>query len=394
MRLLLELLDVTLRWLHVIAGIMWVGNSMLFNWLDRNLRTAAVPRDRSFGETWLLHSGAFYYVEKTLALGDVSPRTPHWFKWQSYITWISGFLLLIAVYYATGGALLVNPVSGMTDAQGVGVGVGALLGGWLAYEGIWRSPLKGRPWIASLLCFSLVLLLGYALGRVFTGRAAFLHIGALMGTVMAGNVRFHIMAAQRSFVAAMERGEEVDARLSAAAKLRSIHNNYITFPVIVLMLSSHFPTLYSARWSVAVLAVLLLGGAGIRHILNSRWTFGAWQPALAVTMLATFGALYALTLPPKDLGPAIEPITITFEDAYAVVQKRCTVCHSASPANAAFGAPPVGVAFDTPEQVRAQVARIYVRAIETQTMPPANQTRMTDEERTLLRRWAYAHMRR
>ncbi len=390
MRALVELLDIALRWIHVVAAIMWVGNSLLFNWLDRNLRPAAEARDRSFGETWLLHSGAFYHVEKTLALGDVSPRSPHWFKWQAYTTWLSGAALLVAVYYATGGALLVNPASGLSAAAASAVGIGALLAGWLTYEAIWRSPLRRHTAVAAVLCLVLVLALGFLLGRLFTGRAAFLHVGALMGTVMAGNVRFHIMAAQRSFVAAMEAGQPVDERLAAAAKLRSIHNNYMTFPVIALMLSSHFPTLYSGRWGWAVLGVLIVGGAGIRHILNTRWSFGAWKPALAATMLATLGALHILTLPSSPASGSSVRVdqVVTFDDGYAVIQKRCAVCHSVSPSNRAFGAPAAGVSFDTPEAVRAMAARIEARAVTTKTMPPANQTWITDEERALLGSWA------
>ena len=387
MRTALELIDVALRWLHVIAAIMWIGNSLLFNWLDRNLRPAAEPRARSLGEIWLMHSGGFYQVEKTLALGAVSPRSVHWFKWQAYTTWLSGAALLVAVYYVTGGALLVNPASGLSTHTAVATGIAVLVGGWLAYELVWRSPLQRHGAWASVLCFVLVIALGYGLGRVFTGRAAFLHVGALMGTIMAANVRFHIMTAQRAFIATIESGAPGDERLPAAAKLRSIHNNYLTFPVIVLMLSSHFPALYAAPLSWAVLAVLLLGGVGVRHVLNIRWDFPAWRTALAVVMVGTLGALYLLTRPAAVTADAVGG-SVEFSDAQAIVQKRCTVCHSASPADRTFGAPAGGVAFDTPEQIRAMAARIEARAVATQTMPPANQTWLTDEERALLGRWA------
>jgi uncharacterized membrane protein len=385
----LELVDLSLRWLHVIAGIMWIGNSLLFNWLDRGLRPAAQPRDRSLGEIWLLHSGGFYQVEKTLAIGEVSMRDVHWFKWQAYTTWLSGAALLVAVYYVTGGALLVNPDSGLRPLTAAAVGVGALLAGWLAYDAIWRSPLQHRPRVTAALCFLLLLALGALLARLFTGRAAFLHIGALMGTVMAGNVRFHIMAAQRAFVASIERGVPGDRALSDAAKLRSIHNNYITFPVVVLMMSAHFPSLYSATQSWLVLAVLILGGAGIRHCLNIRWTFPAWKSALAGTMAATLAALWLLTLPPARAAVAgADDTPVDFETAWAIIQKRCTVCHSASPADRTFGAPAGAAAFDTPDQVRAWAVRIEARAVQTRTMPPGNQTHITEQERALLGRWA------
>jgi uncharacterized membrane protein len=388
-RLVLELVDVALRWLHVVAGIMWVGNSLLFNWLDRNLRQANAPRARSLGEIWLLHSGGFYQVEKTLALGTVSPRDVHWFKWQAYTTWLSGAALLVAVYYASGGALLVNPAAGVGKGTAIAIGAGVLLIGWVIYDAVWRSALRKRPVLTAVMCLVLLLGIGYALGRVFTGRAAFLHVGALLGTLMAGNVRFHIMTAQRAFVAAIESGLPGDARLADAAKTRSIHNNYMTFPVIVLMLSSHFPTLYGAPLAWAVLGVLLVGGAGIRHVLNIRWTYRPWRPALAAAMAATLGALWLLTSQPGvRAAPAGATGPATFERAHVIVLQRCTVCHSASPADPTFGAPAGGVAFDTPEQIRAFAARIEARAVLTETMPPANQTRMTAEERKLLGSWA------
>jgi uncharacterized membrane protein len=388
-RTLLELADVALRWLHVIAGIMWIGNSLLFNWLDRSLKPATAPRDRSLGEAWVLHSGGFYQVEKTLALGSVSPRDVHWFKWQAYTTWISGAALLVAVYYATGGALLMNPARPLSLYATVFVSIAVLLAGWLVYDAIWRSGLGRRPVLTSGLCFVLLLALGWLLLRVFTGRAAFLHIGALLGTLMAGNVRYHIMTAQRAFVAAIESGVPGDERLSHAAKLRSIHNNYMTFPVIVLMLSSHFPGLYGAPLPVLVLAVLLLGGAIIRHILNVRWTFHAWKPALGAAIAATLVGLLVATLPeePGLAAGATPDSPVSFEQAHAIVQKRCTVCHSSSPADRTFGVPAGGVAFDTPGQTRAMAARIASRAAGTRTMPPANQTHITEAERAILGRW-------
>jgi uncharacterized membrane protein len=386
---LLLIADVALRWLHVIAGIMWIGNSLLFNWLDRSIRPAAAPRDRSLGEIWLLHSGGFYQVEKTLALnGHATTRDVHWFKWQAYTTWLSGAALLITVYYATGGALLANPDNPLPLYATIGASIAVFVIGWKVYDGIWRSPLKQRSELTAGLCFILLLLLGWVLLRVFTGRAAFLHIGALLGTLMVGNVAHHIMTAQRAFIAEIESGVPGDERLSHAAKLRSIHNNYMTFPVIVLMLSSHFPLLYAAPHAWAVLGVLLLAGAGIRHILNVRWTFAAWPSALAGTVAVTLLALYVLTLQPTRARAAADDAPVDIEAAVAVVHKRCTVCHSVSPADRTFGAPAGGIMFDTEQQIAHMSARIEARAVVTRTMPPANQTHITEDERALLARWA------
>lgn len=381
-----ELLDLVLRWTHVIAAIMWIGNSLLFNWLDRNLTPAVKPRDRSAGAAWLLHSGGFYYAEKTLALDEgVELESVHWFKWQAYATWLSGAALLALVYWHSARALLIAPGSELTAGQGIAISVGVLAGGWLGYVALWRSPLRHTPQLAALISVVLLFTAAWALTQVFTGRAAFLHTGALMATLMAGNVHRHIMPAQRAFVASLERGVPGDERLSQRAKLHSIHNNYLTFPVVALMLSSHFPSLYGGGW--LSIAIIITGGAAVRHVLNTRYTFRYWVPALAATIALTLLALYPLTHRAPAAAVADSGAPVSDAEAFAVIQKRCAVCHSASPADRSLGAPPVGVAFDTPEQVQALMARIEARAVVARTMPPDNRTWMTEDERALLGRW-------
>lgn len=385
-----ELVDLVLRWMHVIAGIMWIGNSMLWNWIDRNLEPSRQGKPGIQGEIWLLHSGAFYFMEKDLKGWDRG-RPLHWFKWQAYTTWLTGAALLIVVYYASGGALLVDPaVADLTAREATIIGVGTIVGGWLVYHYGLAKLLAKAGGMAALLGLLLVLGVSYGLTHVFSGRAAFLHVGAMLGTLMAGNVFRVIMPAQRVLVAAVEQGGTPDPGPAKKAKERSIHNNYMTFPVIVLMLSSHFPGLYANRWSWLVLGVLVLAGASVRHILNIRFTFARWKPALAVTMAASLVALYALAARPASArGTQVHAGggTVTFAQANAVIQKRCAVCHSADAADRTFGVAPAGVAFDTPAQIRARIERIRARAVETQTMPPANKTFMTDEERALLGRW-------
>ncbi|HEX8210989.1 MAG TPA: urate hydroxylase PuuD [Longimicrobium sp.] len=380
-----EILDLVFRWIHVIAGIMWIGNSLLWNWIDRNL----VPTDPGKeGDIWLLHSGAFYRMEKNVVGWDLA-RTLHWFKWQAYTTWLTGAALLVVVYYASGGALLVDPaVRELTPAQAVGVAAGSIVGAWLAYDFVLGRAISRMGRMGAVAGFALVLGAGYALTQLLSGRAAFLHVGAMLGTLMAGNVYRVIMPSQRVLVAAAERGERPDPAPSKRAKERSIHNNYLTFPVIVLMLSSHFPDLYGHRLNWLFLGILVLAGATVRHILNVRFTFPRWKPALAATFATTLGALFLLLVrPAASRTDASAGERANFAQANAVIQKRCTVCHSASPADRTFGAAPAGVAFDTPEQILARVDRIRVRAVETATMPPANKTFMTPEERALLGRW-------
>jgi uncharacterized membrane protein len=384
-----ELLDLVFRWIHVIAGIMWIGNSLLWNWIDRNLAPSKTGKPGIQGEIWLLHSGAFYFMEKDLKGWD-RDRPLHWFKWQAYTTWLTGAVLLVVVYYASGGALLIDPaVADLTPAQATMIGVGTIVGAWIVYHHGLARLLARAGGLAALLGLALVMGVAYGLTHVFSGRAAFLHVGAMLGTLMAGNVAHVIMPAQRKLVGAVEQGGQPDPAPAKKAKERSIHNNYMTFPVIVLMLSAHFPGLYGNRLSWLVLGVLVLAGASVRHILNTRFTFEQWKPALAATMAASILALYFLTARPASAGrtDAGAGGTVPFAQANAVIQKRCAVCHSADAADRTFGAAPAGVAFDTPEQIRARIDRIRARAVETQTMPPANKTFMTEQERVLLGRW-------
>jgi uncharacterized membrane protein len=383
-----EILDLVFRWIHVIAGIMWIGNSLLWNWIDRNLAPSKTGKEAVQGEIWLLHSGAFYYMEKGLAGWD-QDRPLHWFKWQAYTTWLTGAALLVVVYYAGGGALLVDPaVRDLAPGTAVAIAAGTLVAAWLAYDFFLGRLISRLGRMGAVLGFGLVLAVAYGLTQLLSGRAAFLHVGAMLGTLMAGNVYRVIMPAQRVLVAAAERGERPDPAPSKRAKDRSIHNNYMTFPVIVLMLSSHFTALYASRLNWLLLGVLVLAGATVRHILNVRFTFPRWKPALAATFAASLGALaLLLARPARPAAAAEEGGRVTFAQANAVIQKRCTVCHSASAADRTFGNAPAGVAFDTPEQILARVDRIRARAVETATMPPANKTFTTPEERALLGRW-------
>src|SRR5687767_284127 len=300
----LELLDLAFRWVHVIAGIMWVGNSLLFNWLDRTLQPPSRPGAGRIGETWLLHSGAFYFVEKTLLDGESLPRPLHWFKWQAYTTWLSGFALLLVVYWIGGRALLVDPsVAELSPGAAVAVGVATVLGGWLLYDGIWRF-LAPRS-VVSATVLSLVALVGIVIAatHLLAGRAAFLHVGAMLGTIMAGNVARTIVPSQHALVAGVA-GGATDHTLAARAKMRSIHNNYLTFPVIALMLSAHFSWAYGHRLAWLVLLLVLVIGATVRHLMNVRFIWPAWRPALIATVIAAVAALYAITAYAPRYGSA------------------------------------------------------------------------------------------
>ena len=388
---LIELLDLTFRWVHVIAGIMWIGNSMLFNWLDRNLRPPSRTVTEVYGDIWLLHSGAFYFVEKTSLAGQPMPRPMHWFKWQAYTTWLSGVALLIVVYYVGGRALLTDPVrASLTPTIALAVALGSLVGGWLVYDLLWRFIAPRSATLAGALSIASLIGIVVALTSLLSGRAAFLHVGALLATIMAGNVAMTIMPSQRVLVAAVEAGRPPDPAVADAAKTRSIHNNYITFPVIALMLSNHFPGIYGHPRSWLLLLVLIAVGAGVRHILNIRFTYRPWVPALAATVVIGFVVLLIAAAPTGlqgGSGPLRIPTQVSFEDARSVIDRRCAACHSANPSITEFGPGPGGVSFDDPAQIRALAQRIRVRAVETQTMPLGNRTKMTIEERAILEAW-------
>lgn len=388
-----ELVDLVARWIHVIAGIMWIGNSLLFNWLDRNLLPADVrpQTPKPAGTIWLLHSGGFYYVEKTLLDGAPLPAPLHWFKWQAYTTWWSGMVLLVAVYYAGGRALLADSgVAALSHTQATGVGVAAIFGGWLLYESMQRLVAPRAPAVAAAVWMLGLLAIAVALTQLLNGRAAFLHVGAMLGTLMAANVVLTIVPSQRALVQSVVAGGGGSAELSERAKRVSIHNNYFTFPVIVLMVIGHFPAMYGHRLSWLLLPVLIAGGAAVRHVLNIRFSRPAWRLALFGTMALTVGALYAILRTGSASVPSSASATsgpVSFADVRHVIDRRCGSCHSAQQTDRTFGPAPGGVVLDTPEQIVMYAARIRERAVSTRTMPPANKTGMLDDERAVLERW-------
>ena len=388
-----ELLDLAARWVHVIAGIMWVGNSMLFNWLDRTLAAPSRPGEGLQGESWLLHSGGFYFVEKTQLVGQPLPRSLHWFKWQAYTTWMSGAVLLVVMYYVGGRAALADPaVATLSHGAAVAIGIGAIIIGVGAYELTERLVGPRAPALASAILLAAFVAVVYALTHLLSGRAAFLHVGAMLASIMAGNVAMTIVPSQRALVRSVAGEGRADAAISARAKRVSINNNYITFPVIALMVSAHFPSVYAHRWSWLLLLHIVATGAAVRYCMNVRFTTSWWRPALAGTVLVAVVALYALLM--MGSSAAAErtahfdlPAVVTFADARHVIDRRCAACHSLQPSDSSSGAPPAGLAFDLPEQIQSHAVRIRDRAVVTRTMPPANKTRITERERAILGRW-------
>lgn len=385
-----ELLDLLVRWVHVIAGIMWIGNSLLFNWLDRVLTRDETRHDQTFGKTWLLHSGAFYEVEKTLLPPGKVPSPLHWFMFQNLTTWVSGVFLLALVYYMGGAAYMVDAnVSAISPGAAVALGIATLAGGWLGYDLLWRSPLGRRPPLASALSLLLLVGVAYGLSQVLSGRAAFIHVGAMLGTLMTGNVWFYIVPSQRGLVAATRAGQPQDPALSQRAKLRSIHNNYMTFPVIFIMISNHYPSTFASELNWLILTVLMVASALVRHGMNVRFTTRRWLPATFAAGLLGLAAAGVLMARPWET-PAAAAGPATFGEVQAIVERRCVQCHAAQPTDPLFTAPPGGVLLTTPEEIKAYADRILVQVVQAKAMPLGNRTGMTDEERATVARWLAA----
>jgi len=391
--LIREWLNLGLRWVHVIAGIGWIGTSLYFMWLDASLRKPDPPREGVQGETWLLHSGGFYRVERRIVPPGQLPSPIHWFKWEAAMTWLTGFPLLVLIYYVTGGVYLVDPaVSSITPRAAVAVGLGLLIVSWLVYDLLWTSRLShGSGRTATVVSWALLFAVAYALTRVLSGRAAYLHVGAMLGTIMVANVWMRIVPAQREIIAAAEAGRTPDPRLSTRAKQRSAHNSYVTFPVIFTMLSPHYPATYAHPLNWLILWLLIVIGAGVRRVMIARER-GAPADWWLVPVTACLAAVIFLTSPawldgtPRSAGP-VPGGPVAFPAVKAVIDRRCLSCHSETPTDDIFRIAPNAVTFDTPESIRARADTIRERTVVLKNMPLANKTGMTDAERVLLARW-------
>lgn len=378
-----EWLNLALRWVHVIAGISWIGSSFYFMWLDSHLAAPGAPRADVEGELWMVHSGGFYRVEKVRIAPGQLPGTLHWFKWEALLTWVSGIFLLGLVYYLGGGGYLGDPaVAGIGVGATAAVMAGLLVVAWFVYDGFWDSRLA-RGTLGPLASFLLVVGVAFGLTRLLSGRAAFIHVGALLGTLMVANVWLRILPAQREMIAATESGRPADFALGARAKVRSVHNSYMTLPVVFLMLSNHYPSAYGHRLNWVILALLILIGAGVRHTMLVGGRARVWT--LAPVAAAAAATVFVTAATPARLGPPGG--RVSFAEARAVINQRCLACHSATPLDRTFGPSPGGASFDTPESIRSFAARIKVRAVVSGTMPLGNKTAMTEAERELLGRW-------
>ncbi|MBA1234987.1 urate hydroxylase PuuD [Pseudomonas stutzeri] len=399
---LTEWLNLGIRWIHMIVGIAWIGASFYFVWLENNLNRSN-PREGLSGDLWAIHGGGIYHLEKYKLAPPQMPENLHWFKWEAYTTWLSGVALLMVVYYLNPSLYLVLPGSDLSPAAAVAIGFGSLIVGWFVYDLLCDSPLGKTPALLGLVLFVLVIAACWGYSQIFSGRAAYIHTGALIGTIMVGNVFRIIMPAQRALVKAIEESRTPDPILPAKGLLRSRHNNYFTLPVLFIMISNHFPSTYGSQYNWLILAALGALSVLVRHYFNTRHDSNrfAWAlPAAAVGMVCLAFVLSPNRQPvPQNLAPATpEQAGISeqksgatdhneFNKVSSVIEERCTVCHSATPTSPLFSAAPAGVMFDTPEQIQQMAAKIHAQSVASQIMPLGNITQMTQEERDLLASW-------
>ena len=397
-----EWFNLLFRWLHLITGAAWIGTSFYFNWLNHNLRPPQRQETKDegiSGELFAVHGGHFYQVSKYAGAPQQLPDTLHWFKWEAYFTWITGFSLLTIVYYWGARAFLIDPTVMEWDAtwQPIALSMGCLIGGWVVYDLLCKSPLGKKPVPFAVVGFSLMTVIAYGLTQVFAARAAYIHVGAMIGTMMAANVFFVIIPNQRKMVDAMTAGEAPDVTLGDKGAQRSLHNNYFTLPVLFIMVSNHFSmTTYGHEWNWAILAALSLIGAGARHYFNLKHKGQHKQWILPVAALAMISLAFVTRPTPRPLPAKKAQVNgqaklekLTYKDIAPIIEKHCVSCHKEPPNNPLWPmpTPPKGIKFTEPKLVKQYAQQILAQAVHSKTMPLANQTKMTDEERAKLGQW-------
>ena len=381
-----EWLNLTVRLIHITFGIAWIGASFYFVFLENALNRTDGIRDELAGNLWAVHGGGFYYIEKYKLAPKKIPKHLHWFKYEAYFTWLSGFCLLAIVYYFNASSYLIDPeVLDIQPMSAIIISVTSLLIGWVLYDQICKR-LSTNKVIFTLAITALVFLFAWFYAQVFSGRAAYIHFGAFLGTLMAGNVFFVIIPGQKRMVAAAKKGLAPNPADGKAAFLRSYTNNYFTLPVLFVMISNHFPSTFGNAYQWLILIGITLGTAGVKHYLNIRekGELSVWVMPISVIIL--FGMAF-MTAPVKPEFENCKEL-VSFAEVQTIINNRCTICHSSNPSDTVWKVPPNGVKYDTPEQIYNLRDKIFQRVVVSKNMPfNNNQTKMTDEERDLINCW-------
>ncbi len=376
-------LNLFVRWIHITFGIAWIGASFYFVFLENALNRTKDVRNELAGNLWAVHGGGFYYVEKYKLAPKKIPKDLHWFKYEAYFTWLSGFTLLMIVYYFNAKSYLIDTnVLDLTPFQAIGISSISFIVGWIVYDQFCKRITNKIAFIISMLLF--VVFFAWFYSQVFSGRAAYIHFGALLGTLMAANVFFVIIPGQKRMVAAALKGEQPNPEDGKAAFIRSYTNNYFTLPVLFVMISNHFPSTFGHTYQWLVLLIITFGSAGVKHYLNLREKeqLSIWVFPISILMLLAAAYVTAPTI--KSEG-CEEQVTTT--EVHAIIQNRCVTCHSSKPTDKVWKVAPNGVKYDTEEQILNLKNKIFQRVVVSKNMPFANQTKMTQEERDIIACW-------
>tara|TARA_R110002110_G_scaffold91964_27_gene239346 strand:- start:243 stop:1481 length:1239 start_codon:yes stop_codon:yes gene_type:complete len=401
--MVMDWLEFAARWLHVITAIAWIGSSFYFIALDLGLRKSPDLPPGVSGEEWQVHGGGFYHIRKYMVAPEALPEHLIWFKWESYWTWMSGFILLCLVYYAGADLYLIDPnVLDIPAYAGIAISLGIIVLGWLGYDLLCRSKLGDNATLLMIVLYAIIVLLAWGFTHVFTGRAALLHLGIITATVMSANVFIVIIPNQKIVVADLKAGRIPDAKYGKTAKLRSTHNNYLTLPVIFLMLSNHYPLAFASDYNWIIASLVFLMGVTIRHFFNTRHAGGATPVWTIPATILVFAIIILLSLTPLWLNPdgvdeaAERPLTrqqqqlaaaTGFEDVVITVQGRCSMCHATEPGWDGIATAPKNVRLETEADILTHAKAIFLQSGVTHAMPPANVSYMEPEERQLIVSW-------
>ena len=383
---IIEWLNLSVRWIHIITGIAWIGASFYFNFLENSLNRTVNLREELAGNLWAVHGGGFYYLEKYKHSPTEIPKDLHWFKWEAYFTFISGFTLLTIVYYYNASIYMINPsIADITSWQAISGGIGSLVVSWFIYDLMCKSPLVNHKKLFALIGFVLIVALAYSLSLFFSARAAYIHIGAVIGTIMVANVFFVIIPSQKSMVNSAIKGEKGDQTLGKKALMRSIHNNYMTLPVLFIMISNHFPSTFGNQNSYVVLAGLILVGVGVRHWFNLKGKGVKNHWLLPSSILLLICLVYYTK--PTTLDISTEKTAYTDNKIEQLMTKHCISCHSHEPTSKIFAIAPKGLSLDRLDEVKHNAVIIKSQVVNAPIMPLGNTTNLTQTERQLFGVW-------
>lgn len=381
-------LNLLIRWTHMIVGIGWIGTSFYFIALDNSLKKRAAMNEGVYGTAWEVHGGGFYHVEKYMVAPKHLPDDLIWFKWEAYLTFLTGFALLVVQYYWHAKTYLIDPnVMALEPWQAIAISVGSLLAGWAIYDGLCRSPIGKDTGLLAIMVFALIVVASALFSQVFSGRGALIHVGAFVGTIMAANVFMVIVPNQRKLVAQLMKGEEPDPRYGRIGKQRSVHNTYLTLPVLAMMVSNHYSFLTGHPHSWVLVALILIIGGTARHFMvrhDAGDPIGRiiWAPATAAVGLT---AALIMTAPRTD--PALAAMTVSDAEVLQIAKTHCAVCHAAKPRHEGFTEAPKEVKLESIKDIRRWAMLIDQQAVRAEIMPPGNETQMTVDERKRLGAW-------